>query len=170
MFSVRCSRRLFFVIALLISGIPVFSITQIFGVAICAAIVTSFFIAAATALVTGFVAMAIAVLKVGTKTIFSFYLFIVIYLVGTFMLDQIDYFKVGVFNAATATVESSRTGWMTALNPFLSLRTIFSMKLPIPPESSAIFPRIFCALANWMVLERSRPISMSRPCSSSALS
>ena len=126
--------RLFFVIALLISGIPVFSITQIFGGVAISAIVTSFFIAAATALITGAVAMAIAVLKVGTrKTIFSFYLFIVVYLVGTFMLDQIDYFKIGVFNAATGAVESSKTGWMTGLNPFLALRTIFHEAAYTPP-------------------------------------
>src|SRR5665213_3682015 len=68
--------RLFFVIALLISGIPIFSITQIFGGVAISAIVQSFLIAAATAFVTGSVAMAIAVLKVGTRrTIFSFYLF-----------------------------------------------------------------------------------------------
>ena len=83
--------RLFFVIALLISGIPVFSITQIFGGVAISAIGQSFLIAAATAFVTGAVAMAIAVLKVGTRrTIFSFYLFIVVYLVGTYMLDRLD--------------------------------------------------------------------------------
>src|SRR5687767_15888999 len=43
--------RLFFVIALLISGIPIFSITQIFGGVSIAAIVRSFGIAAATACV-----------------------------------------------------------------------------------------------------------------------
>src|SRR3984957_5068809 len=98
--------RLFFVIALLISGIPVFSITQIFGGVAISAIVQSFFIAASTAFVTGAVAMAIAVLKVGTRrTIFSFYLFIVIYLVGTFMLDQVEYFRVSVINPATNALE-----------------------------------------------------------------
>jgi ABC-type transport system involved in multi-copper enzyme maturation permease subunit len=133
--------RLFFVIALLISGIPVFSITQIFGGVAISAIVTSFFIAAATALVTGAVAMAIAVLKVGTrKTIFSFYLFIVVYLVATFMLDQLDYFKVGVFNAATAAIEPSKTSWMTGLNPFLSLRTIFHEAAYSPPSLGDLPP------------------------------
>ena len=77
--------RLFFVVALLVSGIPIFSITQIFGGVAISSIVQSFLIAAATAFVTGALAMAIAVFKVGTRrTIFSFYLFIVIYLVGLF--------------------------------------------------------------------------------------
>src|SRR5881227_4038477 len=70
--------RLFFIVALLVSGIPIFSITQIFGGVAIQAIVRSFGIAAATAFITGAVAMAIAVFKVGTRrTIFSFYLFIV---------------------------------------------------------------------------------------------
>src|SRR5215213_4183071 len=82
--------RIFFVVALLISGIPIFSITQIFGGVSIASIVKSFGIAAATAFVTGALAMAIAVFKVGTRrTIFSFYLFIVIYLVGGYLLDKI---------------------------------------------------------------------------------
>src|SRR4051812_41196313 len=73
--------RLFFVIALLVSGIPIFSITQIFGGVAIRSIVRSFGIAAATAFVTGALAMAIAVFKVGTRrTIFSFYMFVVIYL------------------------------------------------------------------------------------------
>src|SRR5215203_1266556 len=87
--------RLFFVLALLISGIPIFSITQIFGGVSIASIVKSFGIAAATAFVTGALAMAIAVFKVGTRrTIFSFYLFVVIYLVGLFLLDQVPFFQV----------------------------------------------------------------------------
>src|SRR3954466_1736858 len=85
--------RLFFVIALLLSGIPIFSITQIVGGVSIASIGKSFGIAAATAFVTGSLAMAIAVFKVGTRrTIFSFYLFVVIYMVGLYLLDQLDYF------------------------------------------------------------------------------
>src|SRR3954454_17638924 len=85
--------RLFFVIALLVSGIPIFSITQIFGGVSIHSIVRSFGIAAATAFVTASIAMAIATFKVGTRrTIFSFYLFIVLYLVGGFLLDRLPYF------------------------------------------------------------------------------
>src|SRR5438093_316721 len=87
--------RLFFVIALLVSGIPIFSITQIFGGVSIASIVKSFGIAAATTFVMGALAMAIATFKVGTRrTIFSFYLFVVIYLVGGILLDRLDFFHV----------------------------------------------------------------------------
>src|SRR5438067_376773 len=57
--------RLFFVVALLVSGIPVFSITQIFGGVAISSIVVSFAIAAATTFITGSLAMAIATLNVG---------------------------------------------------------------------------------------------------------
>src|SRR5208282_5878209 len=59
--------RMFFIIALLISGIPIFATTQIFGGVAINSIVESFMIAAATAFVTGAIAIAIAVLKVGTR-------------------------------------------------------------------------------------------------------
>jgi len=117
--------RLFFVVALLVSGIPVFSITQIFGGVAISSITISFAIAAATAFITGALAMAIATFKVGTgRTIFSFYLFIVIYLVGGAMLDQISYFKIGLYDPVNKVSVLSQTGWLTPFNPFLALTTI----------------------------------------------
>src|SRR5688500_1370583 len=87
--------RLFFVVALLVSGIPIFSITQIFGGVAIKSIVLSFGLAAATAFATGALAMAIATFKVGTRrTIFSFYLFIVVYMGGLIVLDQFETFHV----------------------------------------------------------------------------
>jgi ABC-type transport system involved in multi-copper enzyme maturation permease subunit len=126
--------RVFFVIALLVSGIPIFSITQIFGGVAISSIVLSFLIAAATALVTGALAMAIAVFKVGTRrTIFSFYLFVVIYLVGLFLLDKLPYFKI-----TTAAGEPTATSWFTAIHPFLALRVIFNDPEYMPPEFGAL--------------------------------
>src|SRR5688500_5104916 len=128
--------RLFFVIALLVSGIPIFSITQIFGGVAIRSIVTSFAIAAATTFVTGAMAMAIATFKVGTRrTIFSFYLFIVIYLVGGFLLDRLPFFHVqaGTDPQTNAPI-LSKTSWFTAIHPFLALRVIFNHQNYIPPE------------------------------------
>jgi ABC-type transport system involved in multi-copper enzyme maturation permease subunit len=129
--------RLFFVIALLVSGIPIFSVTQIFGGVAVHNIAMSFAVAAATAFVTGALAMAIATFKVGTRrTIFSFYMFVVIYLVGLWLLDQMDFFKVALVDAQTGAVSSqlSQTGWLTGLHPFLALRAIFHDKAYIPPN------------------------------------
>jgi ABC-type transport system involved in multi-copper enzyme maturation permease subunit len=126
--------RLFFVIALLVSGIPIFSITQIFGGVAIRSIVMSFLIAAATTTVTGSLAMAIATFKVGTRrTIFSFYLFIVIFLVGGFLLDRLDFFHFDV-QLDQQTVERSKTSWLTGIHPFLALRTLFNEQTYIPPQ------------------------------------
>src|SRR5690349_10660796 len=105
--------RLFFVVTLLISGIPVFSITQIFGGVAISSIAYSFLIAAATAFVTGAIAMAIAVFKVGTRrTIFSFYLFITIYIAGLWMLDSLEFFHEHR-DPATGAVFRTTTSWFT---------------------------------------------------------
>ncbi len=98
--------RLFFVVALLLSGIPVFSITQVFGGVAIKSIVVSCTIAAVTALVTGALATAIATLKVGTRrTIFSFYMFVVIYMVGLFLIDKLPY--VHPYDATGKMIETS---------------------------------------------------------------
>src|SRR6478735_804321 len=117
--------RLFFVVALLVSGIPVFSITQVFGGVAISAIAYSFAIAAATAFVTGSIAMAIAVFKVGTRrTIFSFYLFITIYVAGLWMLDGLDYFHPVYNDPISGAIVRSNTSWFTGIHPFLALRVI----------------------------------------------
>ncbi|HYO07367.1 MAG TPA: ABC-2 transporter permease [Tepidisphaeraceae bacterium] len=126
--------RLFFVVALLISGIPIFSITQIFGGVAIRSIVLSFLIAASTTFVTGSLAMAIATFKVGTRrTIFSFYLFIVIFLVGGFLLDRLNFFHFDIYLDPT-TVERSTTSWLTGIHPFLALRTLFHEQAYLPPD------------------------------------
>jgi hypothetical protein len=124
--------RLFFVIALLISGIPIFSVTQIFGGVAIRNIATSFLIAAATAFVTGALAMAIATFKVGTRrTIFSFYLFIVIYLVGLWLLDKLSYFHI-------AGPKGAHVSWFTGIHPFLALRVILGDETYVPPDRALL--------------------------------
>src|SRR5208282_2260673 len=110
--------REFFIVALLVSGIPVFAVTQIFGGVAISSIVYSFLIAASTAMVTGAMAMAIATFKVGTRrTIFSFYLFIIVYIVGGYLLDRVDFFHLAYVDASGAMAHTA-TSWLTALNPF----------------------------------------------------
>jgi ABC-type transport system involved in multi-copper enzyme maturation permease subunit len=126
--------RVFFVVALLISGIPIFAVTQIFGGVAIRSIVYSFLIATSTALVTGAMAMAIATFKIGTRrTIFSFYLFIMIYLVGGYLLDRVDFFHL-TYMDSTGVMAHSSTSWFTALNPFLALRVIFNDNGYMPPN------------------------------------
>jgi ABC-type transport system involved in multi-copper enzyme maturation permease subunit len=126
--------RLFFVIALLISGIPIFSVTQIFGGVAIGSIAMSITVAAVTALVTGALAMAIATFKVGTRrTIFSFYLFIVIYLVGIWLLDKWPWFQVTGPRMAGGQ-ESAHISWFTGIHPFLALRVVLGDPSYQPPE------------------------------------
>src|SRR5947209_985459 len=114
--------RLFFIVALLVSGIPVFSITQIFGGVAIRSIALSFAIAAATAFVTASIAMAIATFKVGTRrTIFSFYLFIVGFLAGGIVLDQFAQFHPGLSADKPGETATALTSWVTGFNPFLAL-------------------------------------------------
>jgi ABC-type transport system involved in multi-copper enzyme maturation permease subunit len=130
--------RLFFVVTLLISGIPVFSITQVFGGVAISSIAYSFGIAAATAFVTGAIAMAIAVFKVGTRrTIFSFYLFVTVYVAGLWMLDTLDYFHPVLIDGTRST-----TSWFTGIHPFLALRVIFNQKEHIPPDLLSLPPSL----------------------------
>jgi ABC-type transport system involved in multi-copper enzyme maturation permease subunit len=124
--------RIFFVVALLVSGVPIFSITQLFGGVAIRSIALSFLIAAATAFVTGALAMAIAVFKVGTRrTIFSFYLFIVMYLVGIYLLDQLDYFHPFI---DPNNPDNRGTSWFTGIHPFLALKAVFNDKTYLPPH------------------------------------
>src|SRR5437667_8499639 len=141
--------RLFFVVALLISGIPIFSVTQIFGGVAIRSIVMSFAIAAATAFVTASIAMAIATFKVGTRrTIFSFYLFIVLYLVGGFLLDRLDFFHFDVKLDPQTTVRSG-TSWLTGIHPFLSLRTLFHEQGYTPPEIGQLPGDLRGSITSW---------------------
>jgi ABC-type transport system involved in multi-copper enzyme maturation permease subunit len=139
--------RLFFIITLLISGIPIFSITQIFGGVAITGIAMSFGIAAATAFVTGAMAMALATFKVGTRrTIFSFYLVIILFLVGVYFLDKVPLFHPMMgdqTNASGKVVTDPRgnpipilakTSWLTGIHPFLALRVILKDPEYTPPQ------------------------------------
>lgn len=130
--------RLFFVMALLVSGIPIFSITQIFGGVFISSIVLSFLLALSTAFVTGAMAMAIATLKVGTRrTVFTFAMGLMVYLGGTFMLDNVQLFHIICADHSGAPIVSQTT-WLTGLNPFLALRAIFGSSDYRTPEAQLL--------------------------------
>jgi ABC-type transport system involved in multi-copper enzyme maturation permease subunit len=114
--------RLFLLLALLVSGIPVFAITQIFGGVAVESIFNSFAIAAGTALFTGAFALTVATFRIGSRRpIFGFYFVLLVYLLGLWLLDSLSFFHVAL---ADGTI--SNTSWLTGLNPFLALRVIFN--------------------------------------------
>ena len=134
--------RLFFVLALLISGIPIFSVTQIFGGVAIRDITMSFLIAAATAFVTGALAMAIATFKVGTRrTIFSFYLFIMLYLAIPLALEYMGYFRV------PGRTQNSHISLFSGFHPFLALKCIFGLPEYMPPDPGTLTG--YSALSRW---------------------
>lgn len=131
--------RLFFVFALLLSGIPIFSITQVFGGVAIGDIVLSVLISAVTALITGSLAIAIATFKVGTRrTIFSFYLFNVIYLVGLYLLDQVSTLWVPLDSAVVVPAGARPIGWLTPFHPFLALQSVLDPIHYITPTLSEL--------------------------------
>ncbi|HEV8605759.1 MAG TPA: ABC transporter permease subunit [Tepidisphaeraceae bacterium] len=130
--------RLFFVVTLLISGIPIFAITQIFGGVAISSITMSFLIACATAFVTGALAMAIAVFKVGTRrTIFSFYLFIMLYLAIPLALEKMGYLQYQ-WSFDSAGKAQTHISWFAGIHPFLALRVIFGEPAYRPPEAGMV--------------------------------
>ena len=124
--------RIFFIIALLLSGVPVFAITQIFGGVGLDNILYSFGIAAGTAFLTGAIAMSLATFRLGTRrTIFGFYLFIIIYLVGLILLDWVPWFHVA--GGAVYDEQTSHISWFTGINPFLALKASMGDPSYLPP-------------------------------------
>lgn len=106
--------RLFFILALLFSSLPLFAITQYFGGVPGSSIFASYLIAACAALLVGAMAIALAVSRlVGRRAVFAFYVGVVSYIAVTYAIDVL------VFGGRSVS-------WVTALNPFLTLTALLN--------------------------------------------
>ncbi|HEY3246636.1 MAG TPA: ABC transporter permease subunit [Phycisphaerae bacterium] len=111
--------RLFFVIMLLVAGLPIFFTTMIYGGVTAHQIIENLVIAGSTAILAGSLAISISMIKVGTRrTIFSFYLMIALYLSSLYAL--------GLWNRTWVTeappnVEQRKMSWLAPYHPFLCL-------------------------------------------------
>jgi ABC-type transport system involved in multi-copper enzyme maturation permease subunit len=104
--------RLFFILALLFSSLPLFALTQYFGGVPGSSIFASYAIAASAALLVGALAIALSVSRlVGKRAVFAFYISVVSYLAVTLAVDYV--------RPARGTVS-----YMTAINPFLALNAL----------------------------------------------
>ncbi|MFG0275064.1 MAG: ABC transporter permease [Phycisphaerales bacterium] len=116
--------RLFFILALLISSLPLFAITQYFGGVPGSTILKSYAVAACAALLVGAIAIAMSVSRLaGRRAVFVFYIAVISYLAVTWAIDQ------GI-RAGGVTV-------MTPLNPFLAQESLLnpsSYPTPDPTE------------------------------------
>ena len=111
--------RLYFVIMLLLAGLPIFFMTMVYGGVTSRQIFESTALAAATAVLTGALAIFVAMIGVGTRrTIFSFYLMIALYLLALFLLSRWDRTWVA---ASTPNIAGLKMSWLTPLHPFLAL-------------------------------------------------
>lgn len=129
--------RLYYVLALLLSGVPVFAITQFFGGLTTSDVAMSFAIAGSTALFTGSLAMLIAVFRLGSgKTVFWFYVFNAVYLVGLWFVDL----SLSPRGENLAGIQTGATTWLTGLHPFLALETVVRPTIYIVPKPEDISP------------------------------
>ena len=122
--------RLFFVLALLLSGLPLFAVLLIFGGVPVWSVVVSFTVAGCTALMVGTVAVTLSVLRAGgRKAVFTFVILVTAYLIGAYMLDVLLLRRLGPPNTTT---------WLTALHPLLVLEASLNSANYAPPSPETL--------------------------------
>lgn len=129
--------RLFFVLALVLSGLPLFALLLIFGGVPMHSIFVAFAVAGLTALMVGSVAVTMSVLRVGgRRAVFTFVIAVAAYLVAAYLLD------VGLIRLLMPWPNS--TTWLTPLHPLLVLQAALSSATyqPPGPEYLAEYPAI----------------------------
>lgn len=111
--------RLFFILALLLSSLPLFLFVQAFGGVPGRSIVLSYLVAAASALVVASIAVTLSVTRTaGRRAVFAFYVSVIVYLAITYLADGQMRTRLTVGGLAEATT------FMTPLNPFLALESL----------------------------------------------
>jgi len=127
--------RLYFVWVLLLSGLPIFCITMIYGGVTTAEILQSFGLAACTGLVTGSLAIMISMLRIGTRrTIFTFFLGVAVYMLA---VGAYGYSSFGWLSEATVGTSGRAMSWVAPLHPFLALWVVTG-QTPAPPPSDVL--------------------------------
>ncbi|MCP3906345.1 MAG: hypothetical protein GY715_22210, partial [Planctomycetes bacterium] len=122
--------RLFFVIALLFSSLPLFVMTQYFGGVPGESIFASYAIAGTSALLVATVAVTLSVTRTaGRRAVFLFYVSVITYLSITIALDEYLQQPVG-----TAGGKAMFTTAMTPLNPFLALKVLLDSNMYVPRD------------------------------------
>ncbi len=113
--------RLYFVLMLLLAGLPIFFITMVYGGVTASQIIQSFSIAGGTAVLTGSLAIAISMVGIGTRrTIFSFYLTIGLYLLIVYALAS-SWSGAWLEEAPQSVTGNRRLSWLAPYHPFLAL-------------------------------------------------
>jgi ABC-type transport system involved in multi-copper enzyme maturation permease subunit len=123
--------RLFFVWALLLSGLPLFSVLLIFGGVPIRSVFVAFGVAGFWALLMGAVAVTLAVLRAGgRKAVFLFVIFVASYLVAAYAIDTL------LLRRLLAT--AGQTTWLTPLHPLLVLEASLNSADYRPPAPETV--------------------------------
>ncbi len=132
--------RLFFILALLASSLPLFLFAQSFGGIPGDVILLSYLVAGGSALLVAAIAVTLSVTRTaGRRAVFAFYVSVIVYLAVTWLIDNRLQTPVSVGSLATATTV------MTPLNPFLTLQSLLDAEgyIPVDPGDGA------GAIARW---------------------
>ncbi len=142
--------RLFFVWALLLSGLPVFCITMIYGGVTTKEVFESLGLAAATALLTGSIAITIAMLRLGARrTLFAFFVGIAAYLLGVFAVGWSGWSAVAEAPVTSGTdpwIVGQRMSWLAPFHPFLALFVTTGLTPAPRPEDVAPYGPVWAWL------------------------
>ncbi len=112
--------RLYFVLVLLLAGVPIFLMTMVYGGVTTSQVLQSLALSGSTAILTGSLAIFIAMVRVGTRgTIFSFYLLIGFYLLSLYVLGR--HWNATWIAESPANLAGVKMSWLTPLHPFLAL-------------------------------------------------
>ncbi len=123
--------RLFFVVALVISALPLFLVLQGFGGVPPSAILASSAIALSTAMALGSIAIALSLTRfAGRRAIFAFYATVVSWLVVTSAADSMLRDRLPDGTAFTT--------WMTPLNPLLALESVLKSATYLSHDASTL--------------------------------
>ena len=111
--------RYFFVLALLVSSLPLFALLQMFGGVPGSTVLANYAVAACSALVVAAIAVTLSATRTGgRRAVFIFYILVVVYLTGTLILDSL--LSIPQLTGATSTTV------MTAINPFLAIQAMLN--------------------------------------------
>ncbi len=149
--------RLFFVLALLASGIPLFAVLPIFGGVPVRAVFVSFAVAGLSALVMGAVAVTLSVWRAaGRGVVFVFMVAVGAYLVAVYFLDLFLLRPM----ALTPGSVSGGTTWLTPLHPLLVLEASLKTATYHGPD-----PGVLGGYPRWVVVYLTQPFLVFSVCS-----
>ena len=140
--------RLFFVLALLFSTLPLFAVTQYFGGVPGESIFASYAIAGSSSLLVAAIAVTLSVNRTaGRRAVFWFYTAVVMYLFITYAGD------LRLRELAPGAIREKLTTFFTPLNPFLALEVLLKSNIYVPHDMTG-------AGASWITrMWLSRPIT-----------